>query len=391
MSEPKPPLFITEAERTELLRRRANGHQNGHAKGETRAEIDESSADSLDAIKTVSAGVLFDAPYRPDAPAVIENFYPTIDAGFLGGQVKRGKSYVMTHSSVCLSTGLPFFGRFRVNGLWRVVLLVEDDTEQRVKRHLHQILAGMGVNPAEHPMVYGGLHDRLFIAARQGLTLPRDFKRLEHLVEKHRPDLIIGDSLSRLFKVNIMDTSVAQDMTARLDDFTREYGPAFQFTHHDAKGGQGARGSEKLAGPFPWRAWAVHSLFFDGHQGKTRITVQSKDLPDGDSYRLLWEARGGTRHNPAAIRLGVESLNKPDPVVEKAADDVEALYQAIQQHPHSHPTGVGVKTTELIESLDIVKSTFWRRVDVLERDGRIRVDRGDGKHAGRIWLGGTGG
>lgn len=332
--------------------------------------------------RPVSFGSFLEREFPPDPPSVIENFLPALDHGFLGGEEKLGKSVYMLYEALCLALGLPLFGKYRVDKPHRVLLIVEEDAPVRVYRRAKAILAGMGLDPNE-PRVIAGLNERLMIAPQCRLQFSDPTRRLETWLKQTRPELVYGDALYTLAGVDIMDTREATYLTESLTDLGITYGTAFRLVHHFAKGSgrRRGRGSQELAGPFPWRAWAVQSVFFDTLRGgDTRLTVQSKDQATPPPMRLIWQTEGKPNHHPTVIRLDVESIGPPTRV--PGSDPSSMLLNTVKDLEQGSPEGVTI--ADLIHATGRSKSGVWGHLQQLEESGKLQRTVGIGKAPDRF-------
>jgi hypothetical protein len=315
---------------------------------------------------------------------VIETFLPALDHGFIGGEEKLGKSMYMLYEALCLALGVPLFGQFRVDKPHRVLLIIEDDTAVRLHRRARAMLAGMDLDPNE-PSVIIGLNERLMIAPQCRLKF-MDVGRLETWLEQTRPELVYGDALYTLAGVDLMDVREATMLTEYLTDLGLKFSVAFRLVHHFAKGSgrRRGRGSQELAGPYPLRAWAVQSLFFDSMRGgETRLTVQSKDQATPTTSRLTWSTEGPL-HAPTVIRLGVQPLGSVSPTL-PGSDPASQLLATLTDLEPTHPAGVTI--TDLTTTTGRSKSGIWGLLKVLEESGRVQKIPGAGKIPDRFRAG----
>lgn len=359
--QPVPPELRPFPVDPEILRARQNGHDPKPG--------------------PVSFGSFLARSVPPDPPPVIETFLPALDHGFIGGEEKLGKSMYMLYEALCLALGVPLFGQFRVDKPHRILLIIEDDTAVRIHRRARAMLAGMGLDPNEASVIIG-LNERLMIAPQCRLKFT-EFGRLETWLQQTRPELVYGDALYTLAGMDLMDTREATMLTECLTDLGLKYGVAFRLVHHFAKGSgrRRGRGSQELAGPYPLRAWAVQSLFFDALRGgETRLSVQSKDQATPATSRLTWSTEGPL-HAPTVIRLGVQLIGQAVRASVPGSDSASQLLATLTELQTTEPLGVTIPM--LKAKTEHSNTTLWRLIQDLKERASIHETPGRGKTPAR--------
>ncbi len=183
---------------------------------------------------------------------IIENIVPRGEPWLLVGKWKGGKTWVELSIAISVALGIPWLTfPNRLGRPGHVLIVALEDSRRRINSRLWQLLRPMGLR-LDDPTLRA--HLRITDAS---LRLPRD--QHEFIAELNagdwKPDLILVDSLSRVFtgsQNNIDDATNFTDAWGAIGMATRA---SVAFIHHTKKGWEGSelptlddvRGSGDLA------------------------------------------------------------------------------------------------------------------------------------------------
>jgi AAA domain len=148
---------------------------------------------------------------------LIEGFLPAKSIAIVGGDSGIGKSPLICQLALCLAAGIPFLGLETHQG--RVLYFDLENSLVDCKAMRDALTGFLGLREAPY-------HDFLLVPE------PADFKRLNELIEKVRPRLIVIDSLRALAPHATEKNAAAGEWLKEIRNLVRKYGCAFLIVHH---------------------------------------------------------------------------------------------------------------------------------------------------------------
>ncbi len=295
---------------------------------------------------------------------LIDSLLARGDAGFIAAEPKVAKSWLLYLMAVCLASGQSFLG-FKVPRQRRILLMSEEDSRQRLRRRVRQLIAGLGGPVPEDAW--------LRFTARSGFKLDAQtwLERLREELATFRPDVVLLDVLRRLHD---LDENSNQDMgkiTNTLNDLRRDFGCGFFIAHHNRKLSQGAtkrgRGGQEMSGAGVLHGWSEASLYLTKGSGKGKVVVvpEHKDAPEMEPFLVRLED-AQTEDGRKAVRI----LNEGPATVDKGAQTRQRILESL-----SLATGQTVK--ELSEALGLHMNTLRAHLKALEADGAVLHRKAD--------------
>jgi hypothetical protein len=200
----------------------------------------------------------------PEAGSVrylIEGFIPANEVTMWIAAWKTAKTLLAYMLALEAVSGRPVFGIYRVAEALRVLILQLEMPPSEDDRRFRRLALGLGMYPEEVPgYVQAGaliLYNRVPLYLRDD----RAVHLLRQLVDLHRPNLIIIDSVLAAFAgADLNDNSVVRDLFARAFNPVLAAGRAVLLLHHKRKRPSGARDGEDdrqaLLGAQAWGAAA---------------------------------------------------------------------------------------------------------------------------------------
>ncbi len=158
--------------------------------------------------------------------------------GQLFGPPKTGKSFMVQEISCCLACGKSY-GPFKIERAWRVVYINVEDPATQTHIRIKNIITTIGFNPDEVGLIAKNLK-MLNWQGKFGPINGPNSKDHEHIllheiIESFQPDLIIGDTKSRLSYGSENSNSKQADLVRTLEEFLTQFGGPFLMVHHSTK------------------------------------------------------------------------------------------------------------------------------------------------------------
>lgn len=298
---------------------------------------------------------------------MVDQLFTAASNGWVAAEPKVGKSWIVLELAYCLSTATPFLGRFAIKQPRRVLYAQEEDSIDRVKRRLRQLIKGDPIR--EIPS-----DDYLKWSIRVGFKID-DLAWLEKLRQEiitHKAEVVIMDVFNRLHG---SDENKQAEMTAILNNLTRmtnDYGCAFIIVHHNRKPQQGneARGNQMIRGSGVLGGWGECSLYL--RKGKDKdsmiVTPESKDAPEMDEFTVLRQDQPN-----GGVLLQLDDA----PVVEHMPKGDVAVIEAVEAITRR---GIGATVRAVADELGKDRSTIQARLTRLVKAGYLTATAASSAH-----------
>lgn len=273
----------------------------------------------------------------PPAQWLIRNIWTKGSVGFIAGQPKSHKSWLMLDMALSLATGQPFLDFFPIIEPGPVLFLEEEDGMSTLKDRRNKVWEGKNSDK----MVPGENGDVIWVPAeeidvrkdpppiaamiREGITLTEPgwqvwldevleagYKGGRHDGEPYR--MVLIDSL--MMVAGDVEENRAQSMTTKLfkplKELAEKHRVAICLLHHMKKGEGDRRGGQRLLGSVANHAWAENSLYISiVRGGDLHVEVESKDAIGG-SFRISGVRRKGWGPVVHSDKLGGDGEGEDD-------------------------------------------------------------------------------
>ncbi len=277
----------------------------------------------------------------PDPEPLIDGMLDQGTVALLYGPWGVGKSFIAFDCGACVATGRPWQGRYTEQ---RRVLYVAAEGAYGLKGRTAAWEQGW------HTKIADGSLD--ILPRPVNLTNTAEVRNLAALIEWGGYSFVILDTLARCMvgadENSAKDCGVVVDALHRLRQHTPGGRGVVQGVHHTGKDGKTFRGSSA----FEAGADTVYSCTLDG-----AVIVldreKRKDGPKPDTHWLKLGPVEGTESVIVEISRGETNSGRGDKLL---------------SHIKSHFGSRGAYATQLLESSEMPKSTFYRALhDLLER------------------------
>jgi hypothetical protein len=279
----------------------------------------------------------------PDEEWLVEGLVPAGGNVLLAGYPKTYKTMVLLELAVALATGTPFLGRYRVPTRRRSGIVLMEDMAHRVRRRLHRLCLGRGVDLAD-------LDGWLYVWCRPPLRLnDSTVRELGDDVAEYDLDFIGVDSWAY---VAAGDSNSADEVTPQLLALSgcrsRREGLTVELTHHARKtpGGEanGDRLTDLIRNSGAFGAWYDAGIVLSRRDETSPVTVRAElrdhESPEAFAFTVEDEYPGSAENGQRSggwLRLAA-SDDTPQTIERRAA--AEKLVPAVRELLAEHPDGV---------------------------------------------------
>lgn len=285
---------------------------------------------------------------------MVDQLFTVGSNGWVAAEPKVGKSWVVLELAYALSTGTPFLGKYAVKQPRRVIYVQEEDSRNRTRRRLGQIMKG---DPSR------GLPEKGYWrwSVRAGFRLD-DIAWMEKLRQEivaSKAEVVILDVFNRLHGGDDSNQKEMSLITSRLTRLTNDYGCAFIVAHHNRKpqAGNEARGNQMMRGSGVLAGWSECALYLrkGTKQRAFIVTPESKDAPEVDDFTVtLTDLENGGVLLDVGMVSPQERASRLDGEIVKAVeklnkDGLDATIQRIADHIGKERTSVGKRMKGLVE------------------------------------------
>jgi len=310
------------------------------------------------AIPTVSLSDLLAERMEP-AKWLVDRLIPETGLTMLAADSGVGKSWLAYHLALCATGGEPFLGHFSTREATSLIIDLESG-RARVQRRMSKLVL---------PMDAAGWGIDIAFGASLGLDKPENAVRFSDLVKQHKPDLLIIDSLRRVYSGDENESQTAAKVGGFLHSLAEECNCAILLIHHLRKVSafSSNSGGERVRGSSDWRA-VVDSLLVLSKKRPGVLSVEHVKSRDCEELpEFLIEADFGQEDEaPATLRYigAVGQAEKREGVQQKILDCLVASGGAWRQD-----------VLAMAEEWGVCKETVKRALsDLLESDAIAIVD-----------------
>lgn len=235
----------------------------------------ETTLSTIVATATLSYADLLTAEL-PDARPLVDGVVEEESGNILAGPPSVGKTWLALALARAVASGTKWLGHFSTNQA--TVLVIDEES------HLPGLQARARMLDAGDPL---GDDLPLYFAIGHGVRLDANpgAAHLDSLLARHKPGLVILDSLTRVHGADENSAGQMADVFANAKALMRAHGSAFLFTDHIRKRSLLNDPEEMLRGSTEKRAWPECILFATA-AGGGRLTVThvkarfTEKLPD---------------------------------------------------------------------------------------------------------------
>lgn len=300
----------------------------------------------------------------------LEGLLPTVGAGIIAGRENVGKSWLTLDIALDVAAGRPWLGKFPTEKGCVLVLDLEGDPAF-VQKRLRGLLAHKGLTMEDL---------NLYFVFEPELRLAHPFNppRFLEVVERIKPDLIIADSLVRLYGANENSSQEMSQFLGLLKRVMKKHKVAFLMVDHLRKAGETPmEANQMIRGSTDKAAWA------------DLILSISKDKDSDEIVFRHTKARYSEKAKPFKARLerlpgGTALVHAGDYVEPQDTDAEDKVLEIIQAS--AGPVGTITRKEVLTKAKPLglsQKSTDDALAALVEASQIVLVAQAGGRRGGR--------
>ncbi len=291
---------------------------------------------------------------------LVDSLWSHQAVGFVAGQPKLGKTWLALDLALSVATGTPCLDTYAVTEPGDVLVYLAEDPPVMVRQRLAGLCRHRGLD-LETVAVH------VITAASLRLDLECDRRRLEEVVRRLRPRLLVLDPLVRLHRRDENHSGEISELLSFLRELQRAHALAVVVVHHMRKGGA-QRGGQALRGSSDLHAWTDSALYLQAGRGATVLSVEHRAAPASDPIEVRLCASRGASASPylEVVRGHAETPPAPAPPALP-----ERLLAALRSAPRA------LTRVELRAQLRVNNQRLGQVLDDLESRGLLtRTARG---------------
>jgi hypothetical protein len=264
---------------------------------------------------------------RGDQPRwLVDSLWSHQAVGFIAGQPKLGKTWLALDLALSVATGTPCLDTYAVPEPGSVLVYLAEDPPEAVRQRLAGLCRHRGLD-----LDSIALH--VITAASLRLDLEDDRLRLEEVVRRLRPRLLILDPLVRLHRLDENRSDEISELLSFLRALQRTHALAIVVVHHMRKGGA-RRGGQALRGSSDLHAWTDSALYLHAGRGTTVLSAEHRAAPALDPVEVRLVATKDASVPPRLEVLGRHTgVARPDPAAATTPGLPERLQSLLQSAP----------------------------------------------------------
>ncbi len=294
----------------------------------------------------------------PPALPLVEGLLDEETGNIWGGPPNVGKTWLILTLGRAIASGTPWLGHFAT--AQGSVLIIDEESHLRGLVNRAQML-----DAGDHL----GDDLPLFFAVGHGIRIEpgAGFARLNELMTRHQPKLVVADSLTRVHGANENDAGQMSDVFHNVKLLMRAHGASFLFTDHVRKRGIINDPDEMLRGTTEKRAWPDSILAVEPQeQDRSALTVTHT------------KSRHSQRLAPFGVQMEIDELGRTARLAYAGAvsrtqatkaNDIILAIHALQEQLGPD----GADATTVAAWIDASEETVRRHVGKLVKAGIVRT------------------
>jgi hypothetical protein len=264
---------------------------------------------------------------RDDQPRwLVDALWSHQAVGFVAGHPKLGKTWLALDMALSVATGTPCLDTYAVPESGSVLVYLAEDPPAAVRQRLAGLCYHRGLD-LETVAVH------VITAASLRLDLEDDRQRLEQVVRRLGPRLLILDPLVRLHRLDENRSDEISELLSFLRTLQRTHDLAIVVVHHMRKGGA-RRGGQALRGSSDLHAWTDSALYLQAGRGATVLSAEHRAAPALDPVEVRLVATKNASGTPHLEIVGHNTgVAHPDPGAAATPGLPERLQSLLQSAP----------------------------------------------------------
>lgn len=344
----------------------------------------------------------------PKPEWLIRNIWTKATVGFIAGQPKSYKSWLMLDMALSLSSGSDFLNHFPIIEPGPVLLIEEEDGMSTLKdrrdkvwpgKHIDRLelddkgelywVPATQIDPKEKPPPIKAMIREGVVLTDPGWQVWLD-EQLEAGYTRNGQDpipyvMVLIDSLMMI--AGEVEENRSQEMTGKLfkplKQLAEKYDVAILVVHHMSKGGTDKRGGQRMLGSVANHAWAENSMYVSfAKGGDLHIEVESKAAPGGH-FKLAGVRRKGWE--PIVHSEMLSGDDDADDSADTSGSRTDAGNTGRGQSERAiaamNRLGPGLQhsTRSIADEMELSKDGAYKQLARLNQQGKVNKMNGSGR------------
>lgn len=209
---------------------------------------------------------------------LVDSLWSHQAVGFIAGHAKLGKTWLALDLALSVATATPCLDTFSVAQPGDVLVYLAEDPPAMVRQRLAGLCRHRGLD-----LDTVAVH--VITAASLRLDLDDDRRRLEEVVARLKPRLLVLDPLVRLHRRDENHSGEVAELLSYLRELQRAHALAVLVVHHMRKG-RARQGGQALRGSSDLHAWTDSALYLQAGRGATVLSVEHRAAPAGEPIEV---------------------------------------------------------------------------------------------------------
>ena len=295
----------------------------------------------------------------PPREYLVDKIIPKKGLVYVYGPPASFKTNFLLYMTLNCAKGNNVFG-YEVKKPLKVFWIDEENREIGMHDKLKKITKGMGFD--ENSIEYGKYG--LSYSGNFIILEPECLSKLEGFIKKYEFNIVVIDSIAKVFPLNERDESDVKKIFAKLTPLMSKYDVSFILIHHTRKLSQGqkSRNMEDISGSREFSAMADSMLYLQSVGNNKFMLKQTKNRYDKNVEAINFSVAG----DDESLTIKYEGLARDN--IKKTAELVKSkILDLLISNPQPE-----YKTTTLIKAM---KEQGWKETSI--RAGlKLLVDDG---------------
>lgn len=223
----------------------------------------------------------------PDIEYLVEPLIPKSALVYCYGPPGSFKSNFMLYTSIVGTKNDNLLEQFKIKKPFKTLYIDEENREIGMKDKLNKLSIGLAIEPTKNNYAW--------ISSGFKLIDTTSLIQLEEIIKNKKIDLVIIDSVAKVFTLNERDETFVKLIYKALEPLMSKYGVTFVLIHHTRKLGlnQTKRGMEDISGSREFSAHADSMIYIESNDKRGSFTLkQTKNRYSDKCYSLNFTVTG---------------------------------------------------------------------------------------------------
>jgi RecA-family ATPase len=221
----------------------------------------------------------------PKIEYLVEGIIPKASLVYCFGAPGCFKTNFLLYTAIKGCEGKNIF-EFKVENKFKTLWLDEENREIGMNDKISKILNGLDIDDIKNLE-----NNNLIISNGFNILAEKSLKELEESIVKYKPDMIVIDSIAKVFPLSERDEKDVRKIYTVLNPLIRKYGVTFVLIHHARKKNfqQNGRDMEDISGSREFSAMADSMILLEELKEGTFLLKQVKNRYSAKNYAINFD------------------------------------------------------------------------------------------------------